>query len=188
MPRERPPVGARTAHARGAPASAAMLMLATLLATACGGPESRPASERPAATASSSGASPGTAAAPAGARPPCERTGHWIPCQVRERLQRAGLVLRDTTIDDLPKTGVSPAVFRLGRGGIAIYLFADSAARRRAAAALDTVKFVPASQPLTMLTTATLIENDNLLALLYSRNDQQRERVSDALLAGPPQP
>ena len=35
---------------------------------------------------------------------------------------------------------------------------------------------------------ATAIENDNLLALLFSRNEQQRERVADALTAGPPQP
>jgi hypothetical protein len=174
--------------ARSTLAALAIPSLATLLlATACGRSE-RVAARDSSVAATSAVASASTAAAPAGVRPPCERTGHWIPCQVRERLHRAGLVLRDTTIDDLPKTGVAPAVFRLGRGGIAIYLFADSAARRRAAAALDTVKFVSASSPLTMLTEATLIENDNLLALLFSRNDQQRERVSDALLAGPPQP
>lgn len=173
-------------RARSALAAVALPSVALLsLATACG------RSERAAARDSSAAATSAVASAStttAGVRPPCERTGHWIPCQVRERLHRAGLVLRDTTIDDLPKTGVAPSVFRLGRGGIAIYLFADSASRRRAAAMLDTVKFVPASQPLTMLTEATLIENDNLLALLFSRNDQQRERVSDALLAGPPQP
>ena len=39
-----------------------------------------------------------------------------------------------------------------------------------------------------MLSRATVIQNDNLLALLYSKNEQQRERVSDALMAGPPQP
>jgi hypothetical protein len=32
-----------------------------------------------------------------------------------------------------------------------------------------------------------LIRNANLLAILHSRNDHQRERVSDALTAGPPQ-
>jgi hypothetical protein len=34
----------------------------------------------------------------------------------------------------------------------------------------------------------TAIQNDNLLALLFSRSEQQRERVSDAFMAGPPQP
>jgi hypothetical protein len=33
-----------------------------------------------------------------------------------------------------------------------------------------------------------VIENDNLLALLFGKNEHQRERVSDALTAGPPQP
>jgi hypothetical protein len=178
-----------TGRGRATLLSSAWLSIAVLaFAAGCGRSERAPARDSSVATASSVTSSAGTTAAPDGARPPCERTGHWIPCQVRDRLQRAGLVLRDTTIDDLPKAGVAPTVFRLGRGGIAIYLVPDSAARRRAAAALDTVKFVPAAQPLTMLTEATLIENDNLMALLFSRNDQQRERVSDALLAGPPQP
>jgi hypothetical protein len=39
-----------------------------------------------------------------------------------------------------------------------------------------------------VLSQATVIENDNLLALLFSQNDQQIERVSDALTAGAPQP
>jgi hypothetical protein len=33
----------------------------------------------------------------------------------------------------------------------------------------------------------TLIASENLLAILRSRSDHQRERVSDALTAGPPQ-
>ena len=69
----------------------------------------------------------------------------------------------------------------------AIYLFADSSARARAAAQLDTIRFVGASAPLTIRSEATVIQNDNLLALLFSKNDHQRERVSDALMAGPPQ-
>ena len=39
-----------------------------------------------------------------------------------------------------------------------------------------------------MRSQASVIENDNLLALLFSKNEQQIERVSDALTAGPPQP
>jgi hypothetical protein len=34
----------------------------------------------------------------------------------------------------------------------------------------------------------TLIENDNALVLLFSQNEHQRERVADAITAGPPQP
>jgi hypothetical protein len=125
---------------------------------------------------------------PGAAKPACERTGHWIPCQVRERLERSGLAPRDSSSSELPALGPAPMVFRVGKGGLAVYLFADSATRARAATRLDTVTFVAAERPLTMLSRATVIQNDNLLALLYSKNEQQRERVSDALMAGPPQP
>jgi hypothetical protein len=137
-----------------------------------------------------------TATAPAGSaaasqdprRAGCAKTGHWIDCQVRERLVRSGLAPHDTTREELPTLGPSPVVYRLGRGGLAVYLFADSVARARAAARLDSVKFVRGSGGPTMRSQASVIENDNLLALLFSKNEQQIERVSDALTAGPPQP
>jgi len=121
-------------------------------------------------------------------RPPCAKTGHWIDCQVRERLVRSGLAPHDTSREALPALGPTPLFYRLGRGGLAVYLFADSAARARAATTLDTVKYVRGSRAPTMLSQASVIENDNLLALLFSKNEQQLERVSDALMAGPPQP
>lgn len=107
---------------------------------------------------------------------------------MRERLIRSGLAPRDTTRAGLPALGPAPFVYRLGRGGLAVYLFADSGARARAAGTLDTVKYAPASAGPTMLSQAMVIENDNLLGLLFSKNDQQIERVSDALTAGAPQP
>jgi hypothetical protein len=119
---------------------------------------------------------------------PCPKTGHWIDCQVRERLIRSGLAPRDTTREALPTLGPKPFVYRLGKGGLAIYLFPDSTARNRAATSLDTVRYVRAPHGPTMLSQATVIENDNLLGLLFSKNEQQIERVSDALTAGAPQP
>jgi hypothetical protein len=107
---------------------------------------------------------------------------------VRERLIRSGLAPRDTTRETLPTLGPAPLVYRLGKGGLAVYLFADSGARTRAAGTLDTVKYVRAPGGPTVLSQATVIENDNLLGLLFSKNDQQIERVSDALTAGAPQP
>jgi hypothetical protein len=69
-----------------------------------------------------------------------------------------------------------------------VYLFTDTLARARAARSLDSTKFIAPSAALSMRGEATAIQNDNLLALLFSRNDLQRERVSDALMAGAPQP
>ncbi len=144
--------------------------------------------------ASTAGAASSGAAVSAGAAAPetraerCPRTGHWIDCHVRERLIRSGLAPHDTSREALPALGPSPVVYRLGRGGLAVYLFPDSAARARAAASLDTVKYARAARAPTMFTQATVIENDNLLGLLFSKNEQQIERVSDALTAGAPQP
>ena len=140
----------------------------------------------PAASASASPAADNANADPR--KLACPKTGHWADCHVRERLVRSGLVPRDTSRDALPALGPKAAVLRLGRGALAVYLFDDSVSRSRAGARLDAAKYVRAPNPPTMTSEATVIENDNLLALLFSKNEQQIERVSDALMAGPPQP
>jgi hypothetical protein len=126
--------------------------------------------------------------ATSGSADACPRTGHWSSCQVKKRLDQAGVAPRDSSLGDLPTLGPTPIVFVVGTSGLAVYLFPDSTARRLAAAALDTTKFIAPSASLTMRHEATAIQNDNLLAILYSQRDQQRERVSDALMAGAPQP
>ena len=158
--------------------------------SACSKSGSPADSSRPASSASDSASERAAEAAVASEKRavPCPKTGHWSECQVRERLIRSGLAPRDTTRAELPALGPAPLVYRLGKGGIAVYLFADSGARARAAGRLDTVKYVPASGGPTILSQAMVIENDNLLGLLFSKNDQQIERVSDALTAGAPQP
>jgi hypothetical protein len=106
---------------------------------------------------------------------------------VKKRLEMTGLAPRDSVIADTVKLGVTPAVYVAGGSALAVYLFPDSSARRRAAATLDTTKFIAPEASLTMRHEATAIQNDNLLAILYTLRDQQRERVSDALMAGAPQ-
>jgi hypothetical protein len=118
---------------------------------------------------------------------PCPATGHWELCAVKKRLEMTGLAPRDSVMSDTVKLGPTPTVYVAGGSAIAVYLFPDSAARRRAAATLDTTKFITPDAALTMRHEATAIQNDNLLAILYSQRDQQRERVSDALMGGPPQ-
>jgi hypothetical protein len=121
--------------------------------------------------------------------PVCPRTGHWSDCQVKLRLDQAGVAPRTGEApSDLPRLGPVPTIYLLGQSPLAIYLFPDAGARERAARQLDTAKFIAPSVPLTMRGEGTAIQNDNLLALLFSRNDLQRERVSDALTAGAPQP
>lgn len=121
--------------------------------------------------------------------PACPATGHWSSCSVVKRLESAGVAPQTTrSLPDLPRLGATPTLFKVGTSGLAIYLFADSSERAHAARSLDTNLYVSAAKELTMRGETTSIQNDNLLALLFSRSEQQRERVSDALTAGPPQP
>lgn len=128
-----------------------------------------------------------SAAANAAPPPPCPPTGHWQPCAVKERLKQTGLAPRDSVIADTVKLGPTPTVYVAGGSALAVYLFPDSIARRLAAATLDSTKFIAPEAALTMRHEATAIQNDNLLAILYTLRSQQRERVSDALMGGPPQ-
>ena len=122
--------------------------------------------------------------------PLCARTGHWGECQLRIRLEQSGLAPTATTdkVGDVPDIASPSVSFQIGAAGMIAYFFADTLARHRAAAALDTARFIPPSQTVGVHAQATSIENDNLLAVLFSRNEHQRERVADAITAGPPQP
>jgi hypothetical protein len=146
--------------------------------------------ERPRAAADSSAAASAAPRSSAGAATPdCPATGHWSGCQVRKRLEQAGVAPQTgAPADDLPALGPDPILYTVGTSRLAVYLFADSAARARAAHGLDSTKFVGPASALTMRGETTAIQNDNLLALLFSQREQQRERVGDALTAGAPQP
>ena len=158
-------------------------LLLVLAVTGCGR-ERAPAQDS--AGAAAIAASPTTARA---AGPACTRTGHWVACAVQTRLEQSGLApLKADKIDALPKVGPTPLLYRVGNAELAIFIFADTLARHRAAAALDTAAYIAPSRDLSMRNETTAIQNDNLLGLLYSRNEHQRERVADALTAGPPQP
>ena len=159
-----------------------LLPVACLAVAACGGGRS----DAPSGAAAARQASQ-TAVRPGG--PACPKTGQWAECHVFARLEQAGVApRRGGTVADLPNLGIAPVLYSIGTSGLAVYFFADTSARTRAARALDTLHFVAPAASLTMRGEATAIQNGNLLGLLFSRNDQQRERVSDALMAGAPQP
>jgi hypothetical protein len=141
-----------------------------------------------AATVVDTGAVGATGAARASAKPLCSATGAWQVCSVVERLDRAGLAPRQGPggVQEAPLSAPGVAIL-LGRSELRIFLYADRAARERDQAKLASTKYVAASEPLSMQAEPTLIASENLLAILRSRNDHQRERVSDALTAGPPQ-
>lgn len=150
-------------------------------------PESAAArSDVPAASAPAEAGGVSVAATP---QPICPNTGSWMPCSVIYRLERAGLApVRDSnpvTEEPLQFPGV---LLRLGRGELELYLYESASARERDQARLDPRKYVVYPAPVPMQPVPTLITSANLIAILHSRNDHLRERVSDAITAGPPQP
>jgi hypothetical protein len=147
--------------------------------------------ERAAPRASARNRSPAianTASSAAAMKPPCPPTGAWQLCNVVERLDRAGLAPRQQPgrVREAPLSPSGDAIL-LGRSELRVFLYADRAARERDQAKLDRSKYLDASAPLSMQLEPTLIVSENLVAILRSRSDHQRERVSDALTAGPPQ-
>ena len=128
-------------------------------------------------------------AIPVPGQPICPATGLWSVCQVTYRLERSGLVpLRDSAPvreDPLQFPGVKLSI---GRGELEIYIYGSATERERDQARLDRSKYVVYPAPMPMSPVPTLVTSENLIAILHSRNDHLRERVSDAITAGPPQP
>jgi hypothetical protein len=123
----------------------------------------------------------------------CPANGLWAQCGVLYRLERAGLAPHlDSTAKVEEKAiggGATSFVVKIGMlARLEVFLYPDSAARVADESHLDRTQFVGATQEQTIKRERTLIENANLVGLLTSINSHQRERVSDALTAGAPQP
>ena len=130
------------------------------------------------------------AADPAAVKGACPATGDWSACAVVERLDRAGLAPRidsSSTAEEPPLTARGTLV-HVGRSELELYVYPDVAARERDERRLDIQKYLAADAPIGMTAQPTLLHSANLIAILHSRNDHQRERVADAIGAGPPQP
>jgi len=125
----------------------------------------------------------------------CPANGLWAQCSVLYRLDRAGLAPHLDSTGTVEEKSIGAASggtsFAVKIGMLArleVFLYRDSTARIADAAKLDRKEFVGATQEQSIKRERTLIENANLIGLLTSLNSHQRERVSDALMAGPPQP
>jgi hypothetical protein len=119
--------------------------------------------------------------------PSCPGTGHWEPCTIFDRLERAGLAPQRGDTITKPFLRVAGVTWRIGAASIHIFRYRDSVARHTDSAALDSLHARPRGDTVTMWAgTPTLLVNDNILAVLLSDNAEQVERVSLALTAGPP--
>lgn len=127
--------------------------------------------------------------APTADSSPCPPTGRWAPCHVVKRLEQAGLVA-DTSHEGVtePPLTATGTEFSVRRARMELYFYPDRAARERDQARLDRSHYLEADQPPETRHKPTLVTSENLLVVLDTRNQRQRERITLAITAGPPQP
>jgi len=152
------------------------------LLTACGSSEKKPGPPPRVTTDVPAGTYTGPPPLPS-----CPGTGHWEPCTIFDRLERAGLAPQRGDTVQLPFLRVAGQTWRLGAATIHVFRYRDSTLRHADFVMLDSTRVRPAGDTVTTWPgTPTLLVNDNLLAILLSDNEEQVERVSLALTAGPP--
>ena len=129
------------------------------------------------------------AAKPAGPAVSCPRTGRWAICSVEKRLEQSGFVARKVNGDNPRRLGftVAPVVYALGRARLEIFLYPDEAALARDLTGLDTTIVAPRGKENDWQIPPRFVRSENLIAVFLTRNEQQAERLTLALTAGPPQ-
>lgn len=104
------------------------------------------------------------------------------------RLERAGVAPRvqpgPVREEPLHQEG---RLVLVGSAELRLFIYPDSSARVADEQRLDPRRYIDASAAPTLRNEATLIRSDNLLAILRSRSETQRERVALAITAGPAQ-
>ena len=165
---------------RGPLAGAALALLA-----ACGGGGERAADSARVAAAA---AAPVATAKPDSTCP--NLTGRWDECNVRQRLERAGLAPRRAPAEVRQPIFRVPGIsYAIGRAELQVFLYRDSAALVRDLARVDTVHVQPRDgAPIAWSNTPTLMRSNNLAAVLLSDDATQVERVQLAMTAGLPAP
>jgi hypothetical protein len=130
------------------------------------------------------------AVAPAPGDTSCPATGLWARCSAIKAIDRAGLNTHADSSKDVTESTLSIKGFELpiSRGSVRFFIYADSNSRRRDQANLDTTLFVIPPREPSLRGERSLIPSVNLLVLMDVANSRNRERIANALMAGPPQP
>lgn len=120
----------------------------------------------------------------------CPRDGLWHRCSVERRLQMAGLrPVSSDTLSPIPSLRGEPLAWQLGRQSLRAHLYRSEREAVQAFAVLDSATAAPKGD-LTVLwpDRPTLLRSANGVFLYLGGSDRQVIRVSDAIMAGPPQP
>lgn len=161
-----------------------------LLVAACNGGE-KPASDTGAAAAADAGPIASESPVVAGdSAAPCPRTGRWAICSLEKRLEQAGFVLRRAQGEPPRRSGlnVQPQAYTLGRAYLEVFIYPDEETMKRDLAGLDTTVVAPRGGKNDWGMPPRFIRSGNLIAVFLTSNEQQAERLSLAVTAGPPQP
>jgi len=138
-------------------------------------------------TGAATGESPAAVAEPGA---PCPRTGRWAACSLEKRLEESGFVPRKEPEAQPSRKGfgVPPSVYALGPARLEVFIYPDEAALRRDVAGMDTALAAPRGQTNDWEIPPRFVRSGNLAAVFLTRNEQQAERLTLAITAGPPQP
>lgn len=120
----------------------------------------------------------------------CPRDGRWYRCSVERRLQMAGLrPVPADTLAPIPSLEGESLAWQLGRQSLRVHLYRSERAATRAFATLDSATAAPKGD-LTVFWSdrPTLLRSANGVFLYLGGSDRQIIRVTDAIMAGPPQP
>jgi hypothetical protein len=174
------------------PWSRAALMAATLGTLAACGKADQQATRDSAAAASPAVAAaqsqPGTIQTPpiAGGTT-CPTWGKWEPCNVEDRLSRAGLTFKrtDTPVqyDFMHVPGIEYAT-PVAR--VHVFIYPDQKAREADTKLLDKETVSPKDKRHYWKEPALLVTSINMAAIVLTLNERQAERIDDALGAGLP--
>lgn len=105
------------------------------------------------------------------------------------RLERAGFgFVRDTAPVSEEPFAIPGSRLAIGGGELLLFIYADSAASHAVRGRLDPERFIPPDGAITHRGERVVLASDNLLAIMKVADPRSRDRIADALLAGPPQP
>jgi hypothetical protein len=132
---------------------------------------------------------PIVAASDTGSKDNCPVTGLWTQCILFKRIERMGLTFHAESLTAArePRLAIAGRRLPIAHGDIMFFIYADTGSRSRDEASLDTTAFIPPSRE-TGVRDRTLIGNQNLLVIMKVFNGTNRERLANAIMAGPPQP
>ncbi len=121
------------------------------------------------------------------AAPSGKGLGLWDVVSLEKRLDLQGMAPRKQLAPARHSfLSVEGSTYLIGNAELQVFLYGEAAAANRDVAQLDTIEVARLGEKGRWPTKATLIRNNNLVAILLGQNALQIERVQRALMAGLP--